>query len=114
MSQPDKLNALVLVVIIIVFAWWMSRPMKFEDFGNAESYSTYCDDEKSLLKNTFYSLYGWRTNPPLKYPQSTINTPYDKAMDACVSSNNLQLLEPGQWQTKCSLAAATIQRHQKS
>lgn len=31
----------------------------------------------------FYSLYGWRVNPPNKYPQSTFNTPYDVNMRKC-------------------------------
>ena len=33
----------------------------------------------------YYSLYGWRTNPPNEYPQKTINTPYDISMRECSS-----------------------------
>jgi len=32
---------------------------------------------------SYYSLYGWRVNPPYEYPQKTINTPYDTIMRNC-------------------------------
>ena len=39
----------------------------------------------------FYSLYGWRVNPPNKYPQSTFNTPYDIKMRDCnIGCGNFQ------------------------
>lgn len=31
----------------------------------------------------YYSMYGWRTNPPPNYPQSTFNTPFNKVMNVC-------------------------------
>lgn len=31
----------------------------------------------------FYSMYGWRMNPPVDYPQPTINTVYDEAIRNC-------------------------------
>lgn len=31
----------------------------------------------------FFSMYGWRVNPPYEYPQKTINTVYNKAIQNC-------------------------------
>jgi hypothetical protein len=42
--------------------------------------------ERSFLDSdnyAFYSMYGWRMNPPVQYPQQTIGTAYNKAMDEC-------------------------------
>ena len=81
-----------------------------EDYSN-ESVKIIMIEEPSVSsEKDFYSLYGWRTNPPFKYPQSTIDTPYDETMEQCVESNRFQLHEPGQWQEKCSLLAAQAQR----
>jgi len=43
------------------------------------------DQDKSASQNnkSFYSLFGWRTQPPNKYPQNTFNTPYDKLSREC-------------------------------
>lgn len=32
----------------------------------------------------FYSMYGWRTNPPYQFPQKTIGTAYDEAIRKCI------------------------------
>jgi hypothetical protein len=34
----------------------------------------------------FYSMYGWRMNPPVQYPQKTIGTAYNKAIENCLCS----------------------------
>jgi hypothetical protein len=31
----------------------------------------------------YWSMYGWREDPPFEYPQNTINTPYDVEMNEC-------------------------------
>lgn len=31
----------------------------------------------------FYSMYGWRTIPPYQYPQKTIDTAYNEAIENC-------------------------------
>ena len=42
--------------------------------------------ERSFLDEdnyAFYSMYGWRMNPPVQYPQKTIGTAYNKAIEDC-------------------------------
>ena len=31
----------------------------------------------------YWSLYGWRTQPPPNYPQKVVNTPFDETMRDC-------------------------------
>lgn len=33
----------------------------------------------------YYSLYGWRVDPPPNYPQQILDTPYNRKMNACVN-----------------------------
>lgn len=52
----------------------------------------------------FWSLYGWRTLPPWRYPQQTINTPFDLEMKAC-SGWCSQTQDPEKCLRKCHFRA---------
>ncbi len=66
------------------------------------------DAGTSYVNYPYYSLYGWRTNPPNKYPQSTINTPFDVTMRECTPWCN-QTQDPKQCQNICRLKATAAQ-----
>ena len=53
---------------------------------------------------SFYSLYGWRVNPPNKYPQNTFNTPFDSKMRECGLKCN-RSHDKGNCLEKCKMEA---------
>jgi len=59
-------------------------------------------------ENLFYSLYGWRTNPPYQYPQQTINTPFDVTMRNCTGWCN-RSPDPKRCLNMCRLSASQAQ-----
>lgn len=63
----------------------MSNPSELTNKWVPGAWNKY---EEPYDNYAFYSLYGWRVNPPNEYPQSTFNTPYDVNMRECSTTCN--------------------------
>lgn len=98
---------IILVIIIIIFsvgvpAW--KGNCSSEGYSTNLTISPKVDTGVSYTNYDFWSLYGWRTNPPPGYPQETLVTPFNTTMNECQNwCNNVD--NPEECLRKCRFAA---------
>lgn len=79
-TQTRKiLLGFIIVVVICIVVAGIGTP----SCSAPEMYSDKIDAGTSYTDYDYWSLYGWRASPPWRYPQQTINTPYDLIMKDC-------------------------------
>lgn len=101
------LTGVILIIIYVVGtpAWKGNCPEGYYPSRYLGKYTEpKIDAGVSYTDYNFWSLYGWRTNPPPGYPQETLVTPYNTTMNECQNwCNNTG--NPGDCLRKCHFAA---------